>query len=245
MAHRFLERKVLLPTIAAVFVLGGLTVYLFPTLKVIVPLRLKYTRNKSPRMYLVPKDRVVTDGVDSDSGYEYTSGNLRFRVPLQAIRTFDSEYAKAFVFADGKSVIVAGQKDGDGVLSALLGDDPEQAEAMRRFWGEENLRSEYAAVKTCLHATPDKGGIFSSRTELMRLPSMLLLKAAYSPLGDVIYQYETKRFRGFQFGNPQQGRAVFVYLFDMSDRLYRIKLSALDQKEIDLLLASVVITPRG
>ena len=142
-------------------------------------------------------------------------------------------------------MIVSGQKDGDGVLSALLGDTPDQAEAMRQFWGPENLQSEYDVVKFCLNATPDRGGIFTGRTELVRLPSMLLLKAVYSPLGDVIYQYETERFRGFQFGNPQTTQEIFVYLFDLSDRLFRIKLSAWDQDEIDLLLASVLIGPQG
>jgi hypothetical protein len=245
MTHRFLKKKYILPAIAVLFVIGGSTAYLFPKLKIIIPLRLKYTRSASPRMYLVPQERTITDSTDKDGGFEYASGHLRFRIPLQAVQVFNSEHARAFVFEGSKSVIVSGQKDGDGVLNALLGEDPDQAEAMRQFWGRENLESEYAAVKVCLHATPDKGNLFSSRMELMRLPSMLLLKAVYSPLGDVIYQYETKRYRGFQFGNPQQSEAIFVYLFDTSDRLFRIKLSSLDQKEIDSLLASVTIAPRG
>ncbi len=245
MTNRLFQKKFILPAIAAVFIIGGTTAYLFPKLKIILPLRMKYTRSASPRMYLVPQERTVADPVDKDGGFEYVSGHLRFRVPMQALEVFRSEYARAFVFEGSKSVIVAGQKDGEGVLSALLGDDPDQAEAMRQLWGPENLASEYAAVKGCLHATPDKGSLLASRTELMRLPSMLLLKAVYNPLGDVIYQYETKRYRGFQFGNPQSSEAVFVYLFGPSDRLFRIKLSSLDQKEIDSLLASITITPRS
>ena len=245
MAHRFFQKKYILPAVAALFVIGGSTAYLFPKLKIILPLRMKYTRSESPRMYLVPQERAVADSIDKDAGHEYVSGHLRFRVPLQALQVFRSEHAQAFVFEGSKSVIVSGQKDGDGVLRALLGDDPDQAEAMRQFWGPGNLESEYAAVKVCLHATPDKGSLLTSRTELMRLPSMLLLKAVYNSLGDVIYQYETNRYRGFQFGNPQSSEAIFVYLFDPSDRLFRLKLSSLNQKEIDSLLASITITPRG
>ena len=242
-ASRFLTKKIILPAIALAFVLGGSAAYLFPRLKIVIPIRMKYSRDASPRMYLVPQERVFAAPVDLDGGYEYASGNLRFTVPLKAIKTFDSEYARAFVFEESKTVIVSKQKEGEGVLNALLAGQPEQAEAMRRFWGHENLQSEYAAVKFCLHATPDKGGIFTSRTELVRLPSLLLLKAVYSPLGDIIYQFETDRFRGFQFGDPRTAQEVFVYLFDMSDHLYRIKLSSLGQEEIDLLLASIAIAP--
>ncbi len=245
MAHRFLSKKMILAAIALTLVLGGVAAYLFPRLKIIIPIRMKYSRDASPRMYLVPQQRRMAAPVDPDGGFEYASGHLRFRVPQKAIRVFDSEYAQAFLFEESKSVIVSGQREGEGVLSALLGGRPEQAEAMRQFWGQENLLSEYAVVKFCLHATPDKGSIFSPTAELMRLPSMLLLKAVYSPLGDVIYQFETERFRGFQFGNPQTSPDVFVYLFDVSDHLFRIKLTSLDQQEIDLLLASITITQRG
>ncbi len=245
MASRFLTKKTVLPAIAVLFVIAGLGAYLFPKLKIIIPMRMKYSRDASPRMYLVPQKRAVAEPADREGGYEYASGNLRFRVPSKALRTFRSDYARAFVFESSKTVIVSSQKEGEGVLDALLGAHPGQAEAMRRFWGHENLQSEYAVVNFCLHATPDKGSLFTSRTELMRLPSMLLLKAVYSPLGDVIYQFETKRFRGFQFGDPQTTREVFVYLFDLSDHLFRIKLSSLGQQEIDLLLASITIAPQG
>lgn len=244
MRHRLFSKKVFAPVIAGVLVLGGSAAYLFPRLKVIVPLRLKYSRNASPRMYLVPQQRKVAEPADANRGFVYASGLLRFAVPLKAVRVFDSEYARAFVFENGKSVIVSGQKEGDGVLSALLGDDPQQAEAMRQFWGPENLQSEYAAIRFCLNATPDAGGIFGNGEELRRLPSKLLLKAVYSPLGDVIYQYETERFRGFQFGSPRNSRTVFIYLFDTFDRLYRMRLSAINQDEIDLLLASIEFAPK-
>lgn len=244
MTSRFINKRIILPALALMVVLGGSAAYLYPRLKIIIPIRLKYSRDASPRMYLVPQKRPIAQPAGRGDGFEYTSGQLRFRTPDDALKTFDSDFARAFVFAGGKSVVVSGQKDGEGVLNALLGGRPEQAEAMRRFWGPENLQTEYAAVNFCLHATPDQGSIFSSRKELMRLPSMLLLKAVYSPLGDVIYQFETDRFRGFQFGDPQSSQAVYVYLFNETDRLFRIKLSSLDQVEIDRLLASITFAPR-
>jgi hypothetical protein len=245
MVPRFFDKRMVLPAIALVFLFGGSAAYLYPKLKIIIPIRMKYTRNGSPRMYLVPQKRRIVHPADFDGGFAYTSGQLHFQTREEAVKTFDSEFARAFLFENSKSLIVSIQKQGEGVLNALLGGPPEQAEAMRRFWGQENLQSEYAAVNFCLHATPDKGSIFSSTAELMRLPSMLLLKAAYSPLGDVIYQFDTERFSGFQFGNPQTSQFVFVYLFDGSGRLFRIKLSSMDQEEIDLLLASITIGPRG
>ena len=243
MAHRFLSKKTVGWTVAAIVVFGLSAAYVFPRLKIIIPLRYKYSRDAAPHMYRVPRIRTVSAAVETAGGFEYGSGKLLFRVPTEAIRTLDTEFARAFVFAGSKVVIVSNQKKGEGVLDALLGDHPDQAEAMHRFWGSENLQSEYALVKGCLYATPDKGGIFTSKTELLRLPSMLLLKAVYSPLGSVVYQFETEHVRGFQFGDPRNSPEVFVYLFDRSDRLFRIKLAMLDQVEIDSLLASISITP--
>ena len=244
MAFRFSKKKIILSTIALILVIGGSAAYLFPKLRIIIPIRMKYSRNASPRMYLVPQQRNIANPTASRSGHDYTSGVMSFTFPAEATRILESEYARAFVFDGGKSVIVSRQREGEGVLQALLGDRPEQAETMRKFWGQENMKSEYAVVNFCLHATPDSGGIFSSQTELMRLPSMLLLKTAYSPLGDVIYQFEAEQFRGFQFGHPGRVQEIYVYLFDSSDQLFRIKLSKLNQSEIDQLLVSITFAPR-
>lgn len=243
MAHPYLSRKIVAWTVALILVFGVSAVVLIPRLKIIIPLRFKYSRDESPRMYQVPRKRTVAATVDPAGGHTYRSGKLRFKTPSKAVRTLDSEFAQAFVFTGSKVVIVSTQKEGEGVLDALLGEHPDQADAMRRFWGSEILQSEYALVKGCLYATPDMGGIFTSKAELLRLPSMLLLKAVYSPLGNVVYQFETEKFRGFQFGDPQTSREIFVYLFDRSDQLFRIKLAMLDQVEIDSLLASISIEP--
>jgi hypothetical protein len=68
---------------------------------------------------------------------------------------------------------------------------------------------------------------------------MLILKKAFSGLGDVIYRFSLVESKGFQFGNPATASDVYVYLFDPSDRMFRMKFTSMTQGEIDFFLTSI------
>ena len=102
MAHRILSKKTVGWTVAAIVVFGLSAAYVFPRLKIIIPLRYKYSRDAAPHMYRVPRIRTVSAAVETAGGFEYGSGKLLFRVPTEAIRTLDTEFARAFVFAGSK-----------------------------------------------------------------------------------------------------------------------------------------------
>jgi hypothetical protein len=110
---------------------------------------------------------------------------------------------------------------------------------MKRLLGEENIASEYAALDLCLTTTPEPVRLSSSIQELSRTTLMLILKKAFSGLGDVIYRFSLGETKGFQFGNPATASDVYVYLFNPSDRMFRMKFTSLTQGEIDFFLTSI------
>jgi hypothetical protein len=114
---------------------------------------------------------------------------------------------------------------------------------MEKLLGEENLRSEFAVLDFCLNMTPDRAGPMSSLRDLTRIQTMLILKSAFTPLGEEIYTFHLEGVQGFQFGDPDVSREIYVYLFDDADHLYRTKFHGATQHEIDALLASIEPTP--
>ena len=243
MPHNAFNKKILLTVLIPLVVIGGLAAFLTPKLRIILPLRMKYSMESSPGVYLIPQKRQIQVAGNKEGRYRYSAGSLYFNVPRRVARSFRSEHAWAFVFDGNRTLIVSSKSERQGVLKALLGGNPAEAEEMLRFMGEENLASEYSAVAFCLNSTPAKAGVFTPQKELLRIPPMLILKSAYGALGKTIYQFETDHFRGFQFGDPAAADAVYVYLYDASDRLHRIKCSGLSQEEIDLILAAIRFGP--
>jgi hypothetical protein len=55
----------------------------------------------------------------------------------------------------------------------------------------------------------------------------------------VIYRFSLGETKGFQFGNPATASDVYVYLFNPSDRMFRMKFTSLTQGEIDFFLTSI------
>jgi hypothetical protein len=110
---------------------------------------------------------------------------------------------------------------------------------MKRLLGEENISSEYALLDLCLTTTPEPVGLTTLTRELERTTLMLILKKAFSGLGDVIYRFSLGESKGFQFGDPVTAGDVYVYLFSPSDRMFRMKFISMTQREIDFFLTSI------
>jgi hypothetical protein len=125
------------------------------------------------------------------------------------------------------------------MVKKLLAGDTAENRRMKRLLGEENIASEYAVLDLCLTTTPEPVGLSSSVRELARTTLMLILKRAFSGLGDVIYRFSLGESKGFQFGNPATAADVYVYLFSPCDRMFRMKFTSMTQREIDFFLISI------
>jgi hypothetical protein len=235
-----LNSKKILTTAIVVLVLSSAVLYLLPKLKLIIPIKVKYSRAGAPGVYLVPVERKVADIQENLAGQAHAGAWFSFAAPWAIEKHHLSEYAEAFVFSEERVLVVSPQKEQERIVAKLLGGEAEEARAMKRLLGEENLGSEYAAISYCLSTTPDRAGLLTPIHELSRLAPMLILKSVFSNLGDVIYRFSLRGAKGFQFGNPATAPDVYVYLFDPSDRMYRMKFSAISQEAIDYVLSTIV-----
>ena len=235
-----LPRKTIIVSIALLLTLLTAGAYLLPKLTLIIPIKVDYSRVGAPRIYLVPVDRIIRVSEDERVGGVRHAGTwFSFTTPFNIERGYDSEHAQAFLFGNRKSFVVSPQPETERIVKKLLAGGTAESRKMRRLLGEENIASEFSALNLCLTTTPEPVGLSSSIRELSRTTLLLILKKAFSGLGDVIYRFSLGESKGFQFGNPVTAADVYVYLFSPSDRMFRMKFTSMTQGEIDFFLTSI------
>jgi hypothetical protein len=235
-----LPKKIIIVSIALLLTLLTAGAYLLPKLTLIIPIKVDYSRVGAPRIYLVPVDRIIRVSEDERVGGVHHAGAwFSFTTPFNIERGYDSEHAQAFLFGNRKSFVVSPQLETERIVKKLLAGGTAESRKMRRLLGEENIASEFSALNLCLTTTPEPVGLSSSIRELSRTTLLLIIKKAFSGLGDVIYRFSLGESKGFQFGNPATASDVYVYLFSPSDRMFRMKFTSMTQDEIDSLITSI------
>jgi hypothetical protein len=233
-------RAKVLVVIAAVLLLGTSLFLSLPRLQMFIALKSAYSPEKAPWAYQVPVERTIEVVTPEALAAEQLScGWFRFNAPWKIINAFESEHARAFVFDGQKTFIISLRPKDESIVKTLLGSDPEDAREMKQLLGEVNVASDFAVLDFCLGITPERAGWLSSSRKLTLVSAMLILKSAYTPLGNEIYRVHLPVLKGFQFGNPLTTEDIYVYLFDRDDRLFRMKFQAVSQAEIDAVLASI------
>ncbi|MGA8242142.1 MAG: hypothetical protein WB818_16335 [Desulfobacterales bacterium] len=234
------HKKNIFISIAVLSILSTAGIYLLPKLTLIIPIKVDYSRVGAPRVYLLPVERLIRVSEDKRvGGVRHTGAWFSFAAPFDIEKNYDSDHAQAFLFDNRKSFVVSPQLETERIVKKLLAGGAAETRKMKRLLGEENIASEYAALDLCLTTTPEPVGLSSSIRELSRTSLMLILKKAFSGLGDVIYRFSLGETKGFQFGNPVTASDVYVYLFSPSDRMFRMKFTAMTQGEIDFFLTSI------
>jgi hypothetical protein len=234
------HKKHIFISIAVLLILAAAAVYLLPRLTLIIPIKVDFSRVGAPRVYLLPIDRPIRVTEDKrGGGVRHAGAWFSFATPFDIEKNYESEHAQAFLFGNHKSLVVSPQLETERIVKKLLEGEAAEARNMKRLLGEENIASEYAALDLCLTTTPAPVGLSSSIGDLSRTTLMLILKKAFSGLGDVIYRFNLGESKGFQFGNPATASDIYVYLFSPSDRMFRMKFTSMTQGEIDFFLTSI------
>ena len=125
----------------------------------------------------------------------------------------------------------------------FLGDDPNDARRIKDFFGEEILGSNYSFYKHTLNTSPDQLTIFMPKKEALAKSILVVLKTVLvvGTAGEgPIYSFETKSFKGFQFGDPKTRHNVLISLFGGGDKQHDILIKG-NQEEIDYILSSMEI----
>ena len=222
--------------IVTVLIAGGF--FLYPRLSIVIPTKMFFSKNKTPEAYIIPVERPIkTSFGDIDPISEHSCEWFKFKVPWEIIDTMVLGNSTFFRFINTKGIVIAKQNENESIVKSLLGNNNEDAYKMKALLGEENLKSEYDIINLCLNTSPDQATLFTPLKDLVKVPTMLVLKAMFT--ADKIYKFSTNNLRGFQFVTNGDSSFTNVHLFDSKNQVFEIKFVSVSQNEIDFILSSI------
>ncbi len=233
------SKKVIIPLVV-LLIIAGVPFYFSDRLRLLSFIKNNYSKTKAPELYLIPITREAKLSkkifrINSVVSYK----SIQLKVPWELREKLDSGIATLFVFVNTKGILIDQQSKDESVFQGLLNQEPSEAQEMRRLFGEENLKSEYAVVNLILHTTPDQAGILNPLHKNAKIVSLLTWKSLYSVYGNVIYQFTLNNFRCFQFGNPEKKENIRIHIFNDENQVYRLQFIRATQAEIDNILSTI------
>jgi hypothetical protein len=233
------HRKIFIPVVAFLIIVSvifyfsdRLTLYFF--------IATKYSKTKTPAMYVIPIEREIQRTHKTFSTpYLLSYESVKLNIPWELKEKSESIFSTFYAFKNKKGIVISQQGEDENFRQKLLDDESLEVQNAKSLYGEENLKSEYAVSNLILHTTPDQFSISRPAPENEKIIPLLMLKGLYSVYGNVIYKFNLDNIRGFQFGNPQTTKNIYVHLFSESDQVIRLHFIAGTQAEIDYILSSI------
>jgi hypothetical protein len=237
------HRKIFIPVVAFLIIVSvifyfsdRLTLYFFTATK--------YSKTKTPAMYVIPIAREIQRTHKTFSTpYLLSYENIKLQIPWEFKEKSESIFTTFYVFRNKKGIVISQQGEDESFRQKLLDEGPLELQKAKFIYGEENLKSEYAVSNLILHTTPDQFSISKPAPENEKIIPLLMLKGLYSVYGNVIYKFNLDNVRGFQFGNPQTTKNIYVHLFNEKYQVIRLHFIAATQAEIDYILSSLELYP--
>ena len=191
-------------------------------------------------MYVIPIEREIQRTHETFSTpYLLSYESVKLNIPWELKEKSESIFSTFYAFKNKKGIVISQQGEDENFRQKLLDDESLEVQKAKSLYGEENLKSEYAVSNLILHTTPDQFSISRPAPENEKIIPLLMLKGLYSVYGNVIYKFNLDNIRGFQFGNPQTTKNIYVHLFNESDQVIRLHFIAGTQAEIDYILSSI------
>jgi hypothetical protein len=233
------SKKVIIPVASLIFILGFL-IYFSDRLTLVIIAKFVFSKTKTPEAYLIPILREVKLSQKKFKANSILSyKQIKLKAPWELREKLDLDLSTFFTFVNKKGISIEQQSTDESILQSLLKEEPLEVQKYNLLFGEENLKSEYAIVNLILNTTPDQAGISKPLPELARIHPLLIGKALYAHLGDVIYKFKANNLKGFQFGNPQNTENVRVHVFNEKDQVFRLHFIRATQAEIDYILSTI------
>ncbi len=197
--------------------------------------------DNNPAVKQVPKSLDVTTA-SSAPGLKLSYAGYGFEVPWSDM---DNEprvlhNGAALNFKSGIGLLFLTSPPNELVSSLCVNADKTTPGAARQVYGDDAVKSDYDLQRAMLESTPDKVNLFSSRRDVIRNSTLLLLKSLTLPkeAESGMFNISNGRFRGFQIGTPgRQVRKIVVNLYsdDGSVEMF------LAQKEGNLLISQAEV----
>ncbi|MGD8445763.1 MAG: hypothetical protein PVH37_05150 [Desulfobacterales bacterium] len=238
------HRKIFLPVVAFL-VIVSVIIYFSDRLTLYLFTAAKYSKSKTPAMYVTPIAREIQRTHKTvSSPYLLSYENIKLQIPWEFKEKSESIFSTFYVFRNKKGIVISQQGEDENFRQKLLDEGPLEVQKAKLIYGEENLKSEYAVSSLILHTTPDQFSISKPAPENEKIIPLLMLKGLYSVYGNAIYKFNLDNVLGFQFGNPQTTKNIYVHLFNDEDQIFRLHFIAATQAEIDHILSSIEFYPK-
>ena len=239
MFEQLRHRKIFIP-VAAFLIIVSIVFYFSDRLTLYFFTATKYSKTKTPAMYLIPIAREIQLSNETfSSPYLLSYESVKLKIPWELKEKTESIFSTFYVFRNKKGIVISQQGEDESFRQRLLDEEPLEVQKSKFLYGEETLKSEYAVSSLILHTTPDQFSISRPAPENAGIIPLLMLKGLYSVYGNVIYKFNLDNVRCFQFGNPQTTKNIYVHLFNEKDQVFRLHFIAATQAEIDYILSTI------
>ena len=145
-------------------------------------------------------------------GRELSYFGYRFEVPWNDVdeaRTSARNETAIIFFQSGLTVIFKIVPP-HALVDAVLSAGKINRDRFRQVYGDDALKSDYLLTRLMLQSVPGKITPFTPRNKVITDFVLLLLKGMSTPTDSGIYSVRTKRFNGFQYGNPLRRAKKYV-----------------------------------
>lgn len=127
-----------------------------------------------------------------------------------------------FRFTSGQVVVFFDPETQLDTLRALKSTTPAEYSKFQSVFREQSIESNYALYQAIYAVSPAQASPFLSGEAAQRINALLLWKLSFGfDQQPGIYSFDFGRNRGFQFGDPGNGRPVALRVFDDQDRQFR------------------------
>lgn len=177
-----------------------------------------------PELWMVPRP-LVDDSIAQAAGRKFTFYGYQFEVPWTDVK--HEEHLKSMelvYFSNGFFLMLRDPTESVNELELLTSRGTKNEAGLRRLFGDEATRSNYALRSKILNLTPRDLQLSFSRQKMVSSSILLTLKPIWTgSLQGGLYSFQTDSLRGFQQGDPTRDRTVIIDAFDAHD--HEIELS--------------------
>ena len=209
-------RRILKPSTIICIALGVLLLIYVRPLTLLSTVRWK-TRAK-PEFWIVPRP-LADVSIEQTAGRNFTFYGYQFEVPWTDVKREEHLKSMELVyFSNNLYIMLHDPAQSVNQLKVLTSGGTENEAGLKRLFGEEATRPNYALRSKILNLTPSDLHLSLSRQKMVSSSVLLMLKPMWTgtPQGG-LYSFQTEWLRGFQQGNPTRDKTVTIDAFDAHD----------------------------
>jgi hypothetical protein len=236
-------KKIIMISVVAILATLAILTYI-PRIFTVFMIKLQYSRETTPGVFLIPTERrveVKIDGLSDVSSYRFN--DLSFKSPFgKSVEVKKIKRSNLYLYPQDRNVYVSELDNNLREMFVSVAEDDEQQE--RVWFGDKVLSSNYYAHKKALESTPERIGFFSSGEDISLAIMLLLWKTLIVPDDShSVNSFSVGEIKGFQIGVPSKSYNVCILAYKSDNQAYEIHLigKTVTQQDVDYLIYSIEI----